>query len=108
MPKLTIDGLEAEVEDGTSVLDAARALGIKIPTLCEHRALAPYGACRVCLVEVGGGHLARGRSTCYKPASAAGRASLPASAWPRQERDHDPMGDLKWRSSRRRRPSTSS
>lgn len=52
MPKLTIDGNETVARSGTTVLEAARALGIKIPALCAHPALAPYGACRLCLVEV--------------------------------------------------------
>ena len=69
MPKLNIDGLDIEVEDGTSVLDAARVLGIKIPTLCEHRALVPYGACRLCLVEVNDGRRSRIQASCVYPAS---------------------------------------
>ncbi len=52
MPTLKIDGQETVAKEGTSLLNAARELGIKIPTLCDHPALAPYGACRVCLVEV--------------------------------------------------------
>jgi bidirectional [NiFe] hydrogenase diaphorase subunit len=52
MPTLKIDGQETVAKEGTSLLVAARALGINIPTLCDHPALAPYGACRVCLVEV--------------------------------------------------------
>jgi NADH dehydrogenase/NADH:ubiquinone oxidoreductase subunit G len=58
MPKLTIDGQETRAGKDETVLDAARALGIKIPTLCHHAPIAPYGACRVCLVEV----TARGRT----------------------------------------------
>jgi len=50
--KITIDGQEIEVEDGTTILEAAQQLGIKIPTLCYHKALPPYGACRLCLVEI--------------------------------------------------------
>ena len=52
MPKLTIDGQEIEVGHGSTLLEAARELGIAIPTLCYHQALAPYGSCRVCLVEI--------------------------------------------------------
>jgi len=52
MLTLTIDGQKAEVEEGTTVLEAARQLGIEIPTLCYHKALSPYGACGVCIVEV--------------------------------------------------------
>ena len=52
MPKLHINGIELEVERGTSVLEAARFLGIPIPTLCHDDGLTPYGACRLCVVEV--------------------------------------------------------
>lgn len=51
---LRIDGTEVEVEAGTSILSAARAAGIRIPTLCDSPRLKPYGACRLCMVEVEG------------------------------------------------------
>ncbi len=54
MVNLTIDGKEIEVKAGTTVLNAARAAGIEIPTLCDHPQLTPYGGCRLCLVEVVG------------------------------------------------------
>ena len=54
MVKITIDGKTTEVEKGTTVLNAARQLGIDIPTLCDHPELTPYGGCRLCLVEVEG------------------------------------------------------
>ena len=47
-----IDGTEVAVAPGTTVLKAAEAAGIEIPTLCAHPALGPIGACRMCLVEV--------------------------------------------------------
>ena len=50
--KLTIDGVEVEAEKGASLLDTARACGFDIPSLCHHEAVTPYGACRLCLVEV--------------------------------------------------------
>jgi NADH dehydrogenase/NADH:ubiquinone oxidoreductase subunit G len=52
MPELEIDGAAVRVEQGMTVLDAARKAGVEIPTLCYHEALAPYGACRLCLVEI--------------------------------------------------------
>ena len=52
MVKFTIDGRIVEIEEGKTVLDAAKKLDIYIPTLCYHPALEPYGACRLCLVEV--------------------------------------------------------
>ncbi len=54
MVNLTIDGKTIEVKEGTTVLNAARAAGIEIPTLCDHPQLTPYGGCRLCLVEVEG------------------------------------------------------
>jgi formate dehydrogenase major subunit len=54
MVKLTIDGQNVEVPDGTTVLRAAESAGIRIPTLCDHKELEPYGGCRLCLVEVEG------------------------------------------------------
>jgi formate dehydrogenase alpha subunit len=48
---LTINGKKISARSGSSLLDAATENGIKIPTLCYHRHLAPTGACRVCLVE---------------------------------------------------------
>jgi formate dehydrogenase major subunit len=54
MSQLTIDGQEIEVPDGMSILNAARKVGIEIPTLCEHPELKPYGGCRLCVVEVEG------------------------------------------------------
>ncbi|MFX1534027.1 MAG: 2Fe-2S iron-sulfur cluster-binding protein [Promethearchaeota archaeon] len=52
MVKLTIDEQEVEVEEGKTILEAARSIGIEIPTLCYHKALSPYGACRLCVVEI--------------------------------------------------------
>ena len=57
MPKLTVDGQTIEVPVGTSILDAARHLGIQIPTLCHHADLAPVGSCRLCMVEIDGERL---------------------------------------------------
>ncbi|MDH3683963.1 MAG: 2Fe-2S iron-sulfur cluster-binding protein, partial [Acidimicrobiia bacterium] len=54
MINLTIDGKPVEVEEGSTVLEAAESLGIRIPTLCHHKSLRPYGACRLCLVEIEG------------------------------------------------------
>ncbi|MDP7114916.1 MAG: aldehyde ferredoxin oxidoreductase C-terminal domain-containing protein [Myxococcota bacterium] len=52
MINVTIDGKNIEVEPDTTVLDAAREAGVPIPNLCSHPMLEPYGACRVCSVEV--------------------------------------------------------
>ena len=52
MITLTVDGRETQVEEGRTVLDAARQLGIEIPTLCHYDGIEPYAACRVCIVEL--------------------------------------------------------
>jgi len=49
---LKIDGKEVKAKEGMTVLEAARSAGISIPTLCHHEKLEPYGACRLCLVEL--------------------------------------------------------
>lgn len=53
MTTLTINGLEVTVEDGSTILEAAQFLGFPIPTLCHMEGLTPYGACRLCVVEIG-------------------------------------------------------
>ncbi len=52
MVSLTIDGQEVSVPQGTTVLEAAKKLGIHIPTFCWHPKLKPVGACRMCYVEI--------------------------------------------------------
>jgi NADH-quinone oxidoreductase subunit G len=54
MVRATIDGKEVEVPKGTLVIRAAESIGITIPRFCDHRLLAPLGACRQCIVEVEG------------------------------------------------------
>jgi NADP-reducing hydrogenase subunit HndD len=51
MVNLSINGLSISVEEGTTILDAARKLNFKIPTLCNHQDLCVAGNCRVCVVE---------------------------------------------------------
>jgi heterodisulfide reductase subunit A len=68
MARLTIDGIEVDVAPGATVLEAAETAGVKIPTLCHHRSLAPYGACRVCLVEVEAGGRSKIEASCIYPA----------------------------------------
>ncbi|MDP3937351.1 MAG: 2Fe-2S iron-sulfur cluster-binding protein [Deltaproteobacteria bacterium] len=52
MPKFTIDGKEIVVEPGTTILQAAKAHGIRIPYFCWHPKLSIDGSCRMCQVEV--------------------------------------------------------
>ena len=54
MVNLKINGQDVSVPAGTTILDAARSVGIKIPTLCYLRDINAIGACRVCVVEVKG------------------------------------------------------
>jgi len=52
--QLTIDGKQTYVEEKTTVLEAARLVGVEIPALCHHPDLPPNAACRLCLVEIEG------------------------------------------------------
>jgi len=61
--RMKIDGKEVRATEGMTVLEAARSAGMSIPTLCHHEKLAPFGGCRLCIVE----------------AEAQGRTSLVAS-----------------------------
>lgn len=54
MVQLTINNIKVNAEDGMTILDAAKSVGIHIPTLCHLKNLAPTGACRICSVEVEG------------------------------------------------------
>ncbi|HOT22874.1 MAG TPA: NADH-dependent [FeFe] hydrogenase, group A6 [Thermoleophilia bacterium] len=67
MPTLTIDDIKVEVPEGTSVLQAARQAGVKIPTLCYLEDVQAIGACRVCLVEVEGARTLV--ASCTQPAT---------------------------------------
>jgi len=68
MVTLTIDGKLINVEPETPIIQAARQLGINIPTLCHHEALKPYGACRLCVVEVVKHKWSRLVTSCNYPA----------------------------------------
>src|SRR5712672_2270222 len=52
MPKITIDGIETEVQNGATVMDAANQLGIYVPHFCYHKKLTIAANCRMCLVDV--------------------------------------------------------
>ena len=68
MITLTINGLQATVDEGTTVLEAAQFMGLPIPTLCHMEGLSPYGACRLCVVEIGEAPKAKIVSSCTYPA----------------------------------------
>lgn len=50
--KLTINGIEVDAIEGTSIFEVAKKMGINIPTLCHNSALLPFGSCRICSVEI--------------------------------------------------------
>ncbi len=68
MLNLTINGKKVEAEPGWTLLDTARQNGIDIPTLCYHEAVEPFGACRLCVVEVKIGAGSRLMASCMYPA----------------------------------------
>lgn len=68
MITLKINGLQVSVEPGSTLLEAAQFIGFPIPTLCHMEGLNPYGACRLCVVEIGEGEKAKLVSSCTYPA----------------------------------------
>jgi NADH dehydrogenase/NADH:ubiquinone oxidoreductase subunit G len=68
MISLVINGIPVSVEKGATLLEAAQFLGFPIPTLCHLDGLSPYGACRLCVVEIGEGPKAKLVSSCTYPA----------------------------------------
>ncbi|MBN2108687.1 MAG: (2Fe-2S)-binding protein [Deltaproteobacteria bacterium] len=68
MTKIIIDGRTVKARRGATVLEAARAAGITtIPTLCHNDALAPYGSCRLCIVEIANNGRTTIESSCTYP-----------------------------------------
>uniref|UniRef100_A0A831UFK5 NADH-quinone oxidoreductase n=1 Tax=Geobacter metallireducens TaxID=28232 RepID=A0A831UFK5_GEOME len=68
MPKLIIDHIPVEVPAGTSVLEAAKRVGIWIPHFCYHPALGSVGACRLCAVKLLDGPVKGIQMSCMLPA----------------------------------------
>ncbi len=66
MISLTIDGVQVQVPNGTTVLEAARKAGIRIPTLCFLKGINEIGACRMCVVDSGARAL---QASCVLPAA---------------------------------------
>ncbi|MBI1238630.1 MAG: 2Fe-2S iron-sulfur cluster binding domain-containing protein [Alphaproteobacteria bacterium] len=66
MIALTINGRRVTVEDGATLLDAARAAGAHVPTLCHYPGLPPHAVCRMCLVDIAGEP--RPQPACRTPA----------------------------------------
>ena len=65
MVNLTINKQHVCVQEGTTILEAARQIGIKIPTLCFLKEINEIGACRVCMVEIAG--ISRLVTACNTP-----------------------------------------
>ena len=68
MTTLTINGADVTVPNGSTILEAAQFMGFPIPTLCHMEGLSPYGACRLCVVEIGEGPKSKLVSSCTYPA----------------------------------------
>jgi NADH dehydrogenase/NADH:ubiquinone oxidoreductase subunit G len=68
MIKIIMNGVPVSVEEGTTLLEAAQFIGFPIPTLCHLEGLSPYGACRLCVVEIGEGSKSKLVSSCTYPA----------------------------------------
>ncbi len=67
MMNITLNGLAVSVEAGMTLLEAARFYGFPIPTLCHMDGLSPYGACRLCIVEIGEPPRSKLVSSCTYP-----------------------------------------
>ncbi len=70
MVTVKIDGKETRVPENATVVEAAASVGIKIPTLCHHPEIEPYGVCRVCTVEMRRGKRTRYVTACNFPLKA--------------------------------------
>jgi len=64
MITMKLNGLEVKVEEGTTLLEASKFYGFPIPTLCHMEGLSPYGACRLCVVEIGTGNNTKLVTSC--------------------------------------------
>ncbi len=62
-----VDGQMVQIEQGAPIIEAARKLGIFIPTLCYHESVKPYGSCRLCMVEVVQNRQSRLVTSCNFP-----------------------------------------
>lgn len=67
MITFSINGKEVQGQEGWTILEVARWHDIYIPTLCHHGAVEPYGACRLCVVEVNDGKRSRVVVSCMYP-----------------------------------------
>ena len=65
--EMTLNGVKVQVEEGWTILEAAEFYGANIPTLCHYEGLTDYGACRLCVVEVGKGDRSKLVVSCLHP-----------------------------------------
>ena len=65
--EITLNGIKVQVEEGWTILDAAKFYGANIPTLCHFEGLEPYGSCRLCTVEIGKGDKSKLVVSCIHP-----------------------------------------
>ena len=64
---IRIDGIRVDIPEHFTILEAARHLGLDIPTLCYHEGLSPWGGCRLCVVEIGEGDRKKMVTSCTYP-----------------------------------------
>ena len=67
MIHMILNGLEVDVEEKSTILEVANFYGFPIPTLCHMEGLSPYGACRLCIVEIGKGEKSKLVTSCTYP-----------------------------------------
>ena len=68
MITMLINNLEVQAEEGWTILETCKFYGLEIPTVCHNEGLSDYGACRLCLVEIGQGENTKLVSSCTYPA----------------------------------------
>ena len=66
MVNVKINGIAASVPKGSTILEAARQIGIEIPTLCYMKKINEIGACRICIVEANEGRGFRQVTACVR------------------------------------------
>jgi bidirectional [NiFe] hydrogenase diaphorase subunit len=86
MVRFTVQGHEHDAQPGENLLSALRRHGYRVPSLCHHDAVTPYGACRLCLVEVQRGRKRRLTTSCNCPVEEGLQVFLDTAAVARHRR----------------------